>query len=118
MQSVKVKKSDLIDVLTKNRDTHRAEYQEALGLYRAAVVKHLEKLLEEVKSEKPFALHVRLPEPSDHTEDYDRELRMLDMSVDDVIELNVQDFDTFIMDNWDWKDSVSATNMFYKSAIA
>lgn len=116
MQSVKVKKSELVEVLTKNRDGHRAEFLEAQELYRAAVIKELDAMLAEARDKKNIRRHISLPEPSDHTEDYDRELRMLAMSVDDVIELEVHDFDTFVMDNWSWKQAVSATNTFYKSA--
>lgn len=116
MQSVKVKKTELIEVLTKNRDGHRTEFLESQDLYRAAVIKELDAMLAEAREKKSIRRHINLPEPEDHTDDYDRELRMLAMSVDDVIELGVHDFDTFVMDNWAWKQSVSATNMFYKAA--
>ena len=36
--------------------------------------------------------YMRLPEPEDHTDDYERILRMAQMSVDDVIELSADDF--------------------------
>lgn len=116
MQSVKVKKSELIEVLTKNRDGHRAEFLEAQDLYRAAVIKELDAMLAEARDKKNIRRHISLPEPEDHTNDYNRELTMVSMSVEDVIELTVHEFDTFVMDNWNWKQNVIATNSFYKSA--
>jgi hypothetical protein len=54
-----------------------------------------------------------LPEPQDHTIDYDRVIKMLEMSVDSLIELDEGAFDQYVMDNWSWKGDALATNEMY-----
>jgi hypothetical protein len=56
---------------------------------------------------------VSLTEPSDHTKDYDRVVAMLEMSVEETITLDAQDFDRCVMDNWDWSRFTLSTNTFY-----
>jgi hypothetical protein len=38
---------------------------------------------------------------------------MLEMSVDDTITLDAQDFDRYVMDNWDWSRFALSTNTAY-----
>jgi len=118
MQTVKIRKNEFIESLRKNRKAHKKEYDEAHAAYRKAAILQLEKNLQDARDGKDVQRHLNLPVPEDHTEDYDRELRMVEMSAENVIELNSHEFDQYVMDNWNWKQAVSATNLFYKANLA
>ena len=56
-----------------------------------------------------------MPEPHDHTDDYDTVIAMLEMCVDEVVEIDMQEFDNYVRDNWQWKANWSASNALYSS---
>ena len=56
---------------------------------------------------------INLAEPVDHTADYDRILAMLEMSVDDTISLSAQEFNQYVLDNWELSRLASYTNQSY-----
>ncbi|MDE2096161.1 MAG: hypothetical protein KGL39_02875 [Patescibacteria group bacterium] len=113
MQTVKVKRAELLEKITKNRDAHRELFLKAQEGYRKQVIHELDLMLEDARAGRNIRRSLSLPEPQDHTSDYDREISMLQMSVDDVIEVSMQEFDWYVMDNWSWKASVTASNMRY-----
>jgi hypothetical protein len=49
-------------------------------------------MLEEARSGKPIRRSISLPEPQDHTGDYDDIIAMLEFSVDNEIELPSMSF--------------------------
>jgi len=70
-------------------------------------------MLKDARNGKMIRRRITLPEPQDHTNDYDRVITMLEMSVDSVIELDDVAFDQYVMDNWSWKGDALATNSMY-----
>ena len=50
--------------------------------------------------------YIGLPEPDDHTADYDRVITMAEMSVLDVVDLSEDEFGMYVMDQWHWKQSL------------
>lgn len=118
-QSVNVKRSELLEILRKNRDQHKLDYKEAVDGYRGAKIKALEDALEKVKSEeKPekTSLNVSLNRPINYISEYTQIIDMLEMSVDEVIKLDSDSFQAYIKDNWSWKRSFMASNASYMSS--
>ena len=113
MENVKVNKSEALDILRLNRSTHRTIFLEAVEGYKAQALKLLEDCLSSFRAGKFQPLDIRLPLPQDQTKDYDRAIRMLEMSVDDVIELDEHSFTCYIMDDWNWKRQFLAGNSSY-----
>ena len=113
MQTVKIKRSKLIGILTENRDVHADELQKALVGYRNLVVKELDKMLEAAKTGGPIVTSMNLRPPQDHTEDYDQVLAMLDLSVDDDITLTNEEFRWYVLDDWGWSKFAKFTNSSY-----
>jgi hypothetical protein len=113
MQNVTVKCSDLLFKVQANRDAHRDLFLKAQEGYRTAVIAELDKMLAEARDNKPIRRMVSLPEPIDHTKDYERVLAMLAMSTDSEIELQAHEFDQYVLDNWDWKQHALFTNSSY-----
>jgi len=114
MRTVKINKLDFITRVAANRDNHRSVFETAVGGYRARMIDLLERRLRDVRHGRAVDQYFRLPEPEDHTEDYDRVLMMARMSVDDVVELTSEDFAMFVMDQWDWKQSFTDTTAMYR----
>lgn len=113
MQKVKIKREDLLRNVQLNRSKHRNLFLKAQEGYREEVIEELDKMLKEAREGKRIRRLIELPEPVDHTSDYDRVIRMLEMSVDEEIELTSVEFDQYVMDNWSWKEFVFATNSSY-----
>lgn len=115
MQSVKAKRTELLEKLKHNRTGHRALFLKALEGYRKAVVEELQRMIDDAQSGRPIRRQLSLPEPKDYTDEYDCVITMLEMSVDDVIELSVHHFQMYVMDKWEWSNIVSSTNSRYVS---
>jgi hypothetical protein len=103
MRQVTVEKADLIEIVTKNRGEHRKIFEQAVEGYKKRAVELLEEHIERIKKGKLEQVRVSLPVPTDHTADYDRVLKMLDMSVDEEITLDESSFAEYVMDDWDWQ---------------
>lgn len=110
MRNVRIEKNKLQEAVQKNRDAHRGEFEKACEDYKGACVHYLEKQIEQVKAGVIVEQYMRIPQPEDHTEDYDRILRMLEMSEDEIIELNEPEFAQYVMDDWGWKGNFYASS--------
>lgn len=122
MDTVKVDRVRLIETMTKNRDKHAAEALEARHLYRKALLVELEKMVELAKNDTiPFSKlqsFANVPEPEDHTVEYDDQLAMLSMSIDPAIELTQMQFRQYVLDKWAWKTSFLSKTAVYNSTIS
>lgn len=119
MNNIKIKKSDLLTKIMRNRTQHVAKYEDAAVNYRKKVVGGLRKLLS--LAQRPgdivkMKTGLSLTRPDSHTEDYDAVIAMLRMSVDSVIELPEEDFKMYVLDQWRWKEQFTASASFYNSA--
>ena len=113
MQTVKINKAELLTVVKANREQHRKIFDEAITGYRECAIKELDAMLAEAKTGKRIRRSVSLVEPVDQTREYDKAIRMLEMSVEDVIELEDHEFSNYVLDDWGWKKSFLASNRAY-----
>lgn len=113
MNSVRVRRDAVLAKLRTNRDGHRAVFEEALEGFHKAVVEHLTKALKDAKAGKSFQWQAHLPQPEDHTKDYDRVIALLEMSLDNELELPATDFAQYVLDDWGWKGNFLATSSNY-----
>lgn len=109
MQNVKVKRTELLEVLTKNRGEHREVFLQGQVKFREAVIERLDAMLEAARAGRKIQQHVGLTAPEDHTGDYDRVIAMLGMSVDETITLSAHEFESYVMDRWQWARQFGAT---------
>jgi hypothetical protein len=113
LDEIKVKKDELLAAIKRNRDEHRGTFLKAQEGYREAVVKELDRMLEEARNGKPIRTVVSLPAPSDHTKDYDRVIRMLEMSTATEIKITSSAFAQYVLDEWNWKGAFMETSRRY-----
>lgn len=113
MRAVRLKRIALLEKVKTNRANHRAVFEKALEGYRKAVIKELEKMLEEAKKGLRIRREVMMVEPIDQTREYDRIMQMIEMSTDAIIELDERDFSQYVMDDWSWKANfLESTNPY------
>ncbi len=114
---VTVIKVDLLEVLRKNREAHRATYLKAAEGYRNAVELALESALKYIRDGQAIAPNLArmtsLTIPTEHTKDYDRVIRMLEMSTADEITVTETQFSQFVLDDWSWKQAFIGSTSRY-----
>ena len=70
-------------------------------------------MLADAKAGRSIQRSISLAEPADHTEDYDRVLAMLEMSVDETVILSSEEFSQYVLDRWTWSRFATSTNQSY-----
>ncbi|MFL4476121.1 hypothetical protein ACIPVK_19175 [Paeniglutamicibacter sp. MACA_103] len=113
MRTVTVSKDALVATLQTNRANHRKVFEEALEGYLARLLRELERRVHDLRRGRKISAYISLPEPEDHTDDYDRILTMAVMSVDTTFTLSEEDFGMYVMDQWDWKRSFNDSTARY-----
>ena len=101
--------------------TQLAEFEEDVDKEFSRVVNKIAQ-----KEELPSRLSIRslgvdssldLVYPQDHSKDYDRAIRMMESSVFDEVCLTVNEFDAYVMNDWEWKKNFISMNTSYVNAI-
>lgn len=115
-QLIKVEKEKLLDILRTNREQHRAIFEEALEGWKAQVLERLEEMVKLAREGKVRDATIDLPRPSDHTSDYDRVIGMLELDVDDHVELDDQEYATYVQDDWGWRQRFLTSNSGYSQS--
>lgn len=115
MNSVVVDKAKLIETLKSNRDKHKATYDAAVIGYREQAVRILLGYIDKIRDGKVEQVEVDLPVPEDHTSDYDSAITKLEWSLLETVELSSRDFETYIQDNWNWKQDFMRMSAGYTS---
>lgn len=110
---VTVDKKQLLEFLRKNREAHRGIFLKACDGYRAKAIEVLDAMLTDAKSGKKIRQSIELVEPQDHTSDYDRVIRMLDMSQADQIKISEGQFRSYVLDEWSWMAQFAGSTSRY-----
>ncbi len=116
MRTVTVKKEDLLKILKENRDNHRAIFEEAQKNYRERAIEELDRRLRDAEEGRRIDVAIYLPAPEDHTKDYDRVIRMVEMSIEDNVELTNQEFAQYVQDDWSWRRAWVANTASYTAS--
>jgi hypothetical protein len=119
MRSVKVRKDELLQLVQKNREKHIAEYQDAVKDYKTLAIQKVQDSMEQLQRrigelKEGEVIHLghivfNLKVPENHSKDYDQVIKMLQMSVDAVLEMQSDEFAMYAMDDWEWKNEFYAT---------
>lgn len=117
MKTIKVDKTELLEIIKRNRSNHRAIYEEAFEGYRKESIRIHEENLKSLRSGKKVIVAFYEQAPQDHTDDYNLIIRMLEMSIDPFVDLDQQQFSNYVDDNWSWKQQWSASNSKYTSPL-
>lgn len=100
----------LIEILKANRDGHVANYETAKKLYRQ---KYGQALQDRLDGKVKFDSRIDLARPQNYQEDYDRAIEMLEMSEDESILLDTNQFQQYVKDEWNWTRNYRESTMWY-----
>ena len=95
-----------------------------LGEWTAEAERELKKISEQIQKKETLPNYIGIKAisfdnslglvyPQDHSKDYDRALRMMESSVYDKVQLSVDEFDSYVLNNWEWKANFIASNSLY-----
>ena len=118
MHSVKMDRKELLKIVKENKEKHIAEYLEAVEGYKIAVIKTAASNLKMAKTADltKFKFQHIPSAPQSYEDNYTRAIRMLELSVDGIIEVEEHIFNQLVLDEWGWKQEFVAQSALYKSA--
>ncbi len=118
MRSVKVEKNELLKIVRENKKKHVKEFDESVKDYKKGAIAIAKKHVELAKTgdlDEIAKIKAMPQKPVSYEKDYDRAIRMLELSVEDTIELEEDIFNQLVLDEWQWKHQFTATSALYKT---
>ncbi len=118
MRDVKVNKDELLGIVRANKEKHIKEYLEAVEDFKKAAIniaEHNLKLAQTADTEQISKFKQLPSKPVSYEDSYSRAIRMLELSVESVIEVEEQIFNQLVLDEWQWKHNFAVTSALYKS---
>ena len=112
-EHVTVEKNALLSTLKENRESHALMYQEAMEVYRKQMIDTLNQLVDTLKAGKDVEHFIRLPIPEEHTDDYDRAIKMYEWHIGNEVTLDSQRFNELVLNEWGWSSSFVSNTASY-----
>jgi hypothetical protein len=105
-------------------DEKRKQLNEAITIFHEDVSTDLKRIEAKVQAKETvphainskgldFSFSLNLAYPENHTKDYERAIRMMGASIYDEVRLSEQEFDQYVLNNWEWKGKFTASNLGY-----
>lgn len=113
--NTRIDKDELIDILRQNRANHQHIFDEAVEGYRKEAIKQLNEAIDRIKTGSLTRVYFSIPAPENHTADYDRAIRMLELNQEGTVVLNESDTAQYVMDDWGWRNQFIASNKYYSA---
>jgi hypothetical protein len=110
---VTINKETLLDAIRLNRNKHQEEYVLACKAYRAAAIQELTLMLDKAVNKAEVIRQISCVEPVSHVKEYNKTIRMLEMSTADEITVTERQFCQFVLDEWEWSHHFKSTVMSY-----
>lgn len=120
MNAIKMNRLELLEIVRANKITHVAEFLEAVEDYKKLVLQIAvaNSKLAKTASLDEFKKMKALPAaPASYEDSYKRAIRMLELSVEEIIEVEEDVFNQLVLDEWSWKRQFTVANTMYKSGF-
>jgi len=114
--NMKYRIDDVLAILETNQSNHRLQFIAAVDAYRKLAIGKMEERIQQIRYGGNFDLGFGLPVPEDHTDDYQRVIKMLELTLragESYVILGEQQVAQYVMDDWHWSTLVTSTNEFY-----
>lgn len=118
MNAIKMNRLELLDIVRANRTKHVEEFIEAVEDYKDLVLKlsAANAKLGKTRDLEKFKEMKAVPSaPVSYEDSYKRAIRMLELSVEDIIEVEEDVFNQLVLDEWAWKRNFTISNSMYKT---
>jgi len=106
-------KAGILEILRANAADHDHEYGEAVDGWRDEVRIQLKARLEALEHGEDVNLFFDLPEPEDHSKDYERAIRQLELCTECNLELEDHEFQCYVMNEWAWSERFATISSAY-----
>lgn len=118
MQSVKVSTLDLVNELLKNRDAHVKAHKVAIAGWWKQTAAALRAAAKKIEAGRViYPAHGISAAPESHEDDYDRAIKMCQMSVEEQVELTQQEFTQYVLDEWNWSAGFTTQTQMYAKVL-
>jgi len=114
MDTITVKKKDIISALEKNKKKHIKAYEKAVQEYDKIARKQIKEFEKELDKGN-MGMQINLTTPINNSARYSKLINMFELELKDEIELSQSQFDEFIHDEFGWSRQAYATNESFKS---
>lgn len=111
-RTIKVKKVDLIAKIKENKENHVVEFGKAIVAYKKEALKQLSTLTNAV-NDGALDIKLDLITPINNAENYDKILEMFEWEVEDVVELEQDEFQEYVQDTTEFAVRAKMSNMMY-----
>ena len=113
-RKIEVKKSDLIERVGENKKVHIKEYAKAVIAYKKEAHRQLAELTEKAK-DGDLKIKLELVTPVDNSENYDKIIQMFEWDVRDIVELDLDEFNEYILDETAEAQHAKFSNLMYST---
>ena len=111
-RTIKVKKSDLIERINENKESHIEEFEAAKIAYKAEALRQLEEARKKIEAGE-LGVSLSLVTPSNVAEQYDKKAEMFEWEIADEVELSQDEFKDYVQDDFDFARNARRMNMSY-----
>lgn len=111
-RTIKVRKAELIAKIKENKATHEKAYAKAVIAYKKEALKQLADLTKKVK-DGDMSVQLYLTTPVDNRKNYDKIIDMFNWEVEDVVELEQQEFNEYVQDETEFARHALLSNSMY-----
>ena len=115
-------RDDVLKALRENRDRHKEEVKKAKSAFLGALKKALAAKAERAAGITSFEEITKelsdfnLEMPIDQSDEYNKVIAMFEKSVGDYLELSVQEFRMYFLDEWPWRQVAMIRNASFTRA--
>lgn len=111
--TIKLKPSELVELVKVNQNKFTENYKIALDGYFEELNTYANTLKKCVK-DKTLPSRLYPPQiPTNHINDYATVVSMIEADKSDLIEISQQDYQKYVLDQWEWKDVWELSNSKY-----
>ncbi len=111
-RTIKVNKSKLIEKIKENKEAHIKAYAKAVVAYKKEALSQLAEITKKVKS-GDMNVHLNLTTPVDNRKNYDKIIDMFAWEVEDVVELEQNEFNEYVQDETEFARHALMSNSMY-----
>jgi hypothetical protein len=117
MEQIKVRKEELLGKLTVNFERWNKVHRKAMNAYWRTVSSTLSKArVKAIKKDSTWLDGIVMTPPEDHSDDFETAIKMIKMSCDKEIAISEDDFNSYVLNRWHWRQGYIARASIYCSS--
>lgn len=118
MNNVNIEKSALLPILLENKEKYNQIYHSAVSGYWSKAEEVLNNKLNSIKNQEKIEPYLGLAFPENHEDDYNRAIKMVELSADNVLNLSQSEFNQYVLNDWTWRNTFLSVSSVYCSGVA